>query len=127
MTFQLSGGSQATLNITGWNSDREVATFDVTGTRHAGITARIAGKKDARGTVTACFDLDAAPYGLTTPAIREGAIGVIREYVDATGAQFITTPIIVKKLHHESAIGNELRWTFDWELNSLAGSPSYPN
>ena len=102
-------------------------THNVTGTRHVGVTARLAGPKDARGTVTACFDLDSAPYNLATPTIREGMSGVVKEYVDATGTKFIVTPIIVKKVHYESAVEQELRWNFDWELNSLAGAPTYPN
>lgn len=124
MYFQATGaGAAARLNVTGWSGDREVLTFDVTHTGSGGNTARIAGKRDGRGNVNADFDADAPPYA-AVPSIQEGVSGIITEYVSIT--KFIQTPVIIKKLHFESAVGSQCKWNFDWEMNSLAGSFVYP-
>lgn len=123
--FQPTGGVNSTLNIKGWSGDEEAITPDVSGTRHAGRTARIAAKKDHRGTVNATFDLDDPPYG-AAPNIRAGTTGVILLHTSASLNKPIQIPVIITKVHYESAIENALVWSFDWAENVIAGSLVYP-
>lgn len=126
--FQPQGGAAVTLNIRGWSGDDEVLRFDVTNTGHGGETARISGKHDWRGTVNADFDLDAPPYGngAGQPQIRAGTRGVILKYVSTALDKAIQIPVIVAKVHYESAVENQLKYSFDVELNILAGDFVYP-
>ena len=122
--FQATGqGAVATLNVKGWNLDEEVLIFDVTHTGTGGRTARIAGKADTKGTVNADFDADVPPY-LPAPSIRAGTTGVILCFVTPNKA--VQIPVIISKLHFESAIENELKYSFDYQENVLAGVVVYP-
>lgn len=109
----------------GWNGEREVMTHEVTRTSHGGNTARVAGKRDGRGTVTLSFDLDAPPWGAPL-YVFEGMTGVILEAVSISLNKFITIPVIIKKLREESSVSTMLKLTVDWEFNILAGPYSYP-
>lgn len=123
------GKPEHTLNIRGWNGDRDCLLFDVTNTGHEGETARIAGKKDWQGTVQADFDLDDPPYGLAggQPNIDAGVRGVIRKYVSPVAqGKFISIGVIIAKVHYESAVESQLKYSFDVKQNKLAGPFTYP-
>jgi hypothetical protein len=121
--FQPTGFALVTINIRGWNADDEVNTLIVTGTAQIGKQARIAGVQDGRGTVNYDFDLDNLPW---SPAFRivSGMTGIVYNYISPISA--IANPIIIKKVHSESAVETEVKGSFDWEFNSLAGVQVYP-
>lgn len=117
------------LNIRGWTGDDECLRFDVTHTGHSGETARITGKRDWRGTVQADFDLDAPPYNNAAggPNIRSGTRGVIRKYVAPVGqAKFIQIPVVIAKVHYETAVESQFKYSFDVEQSILAGDKIFP-
>lgn len=111
------------LSIKNHTLDIESITHDVTGTQHGGATARIGGKVDARGTVNAAFDLDNPIYN-RPPDINVNSTGVALFGVgeDGTGIQ---VPFIVKRVHYEASVETEVRYSFDIELNVLAGELVY--
>ena len=118
-----AGGGNQVLNIKGMSLDAEVIIADVTHTGTGGRTARIAGKGDTKGTINASFDLDLKPY--TAPrGIREGANGVVVLGFDP--AFPIQIPAVIAKVHVESAIENEVKYSFDYNENVLAGVVVYP-
>lgn len=110
------------LNIKRWTLDDEVLTVDLTHTGTLGFVGRIGQKRDCKGTVEASLDLDLLPW--TNPGIAPGTNGVILVYISPLTP--IQIPVIVKKLHSESAVENEVRYSFDWELNIFAGAFVYP-
>jgi hypothetical protein len=121
--------ANVTLNVRGWSGDDEVLRFDVTNTGHGGQTARIAGKQDWRGTVQADFDLDVPPYNTNAggPRIRAGQGGVIRKYVSQTAQdKYIQIPVLIAKVHYESAVESQLKYSFDVEMSVLFGDFVYP-
>jgi hypothetical protein len=128
VVFIPAGGAQNVLNVRGWSGDHEVLRFDVTNTGHGGQTARITGKEDWRGTINADFDLDAAPYGngAGQPNIRAGTAGVIACYVATDLSKAIQIPVIISKVHYESAVESQLKYSFDVEMSVLAGFFIYP-
>ncbi|HLN30476.1 MAG TPA: hypothetical protein VK395_22220 [Gemmataceae bacterium] len=134
VVFQPIGGSPVTLNITSHNVDFTSTLFEVThtGLNGAGV-ARIAGKQDASGTVKADYDSDLSPYA-ASPNIRNGVSGVILFYVGAptapvgvTGQQPpvqgkpLQVPVIIEKVHYESAVHNQVKFSFEVKLNVIAG------
>ena len=123
VSFFPSGGSLTQLNVKSHTLDLDVLTFDVTHTATGGNTARIGGKADAKGTVNACLDIDNPPYA-TAPNIIPGVRGIILFYVSAV--KFTQVPVIVKKLHFESGTEQEVRWSFDVEMDAHTGSFVFP-
>lgn len=126
--FQVLGqGQVALLNVTGHNLDDLIALIDVSGTRHAGLTARLAAKADAAGTVNAEFDADNPPY-LNPPNIRKGVSGILLAYYSALslGRPF-QVPVIIEKVHYETSVAAESKWSFDWRMNAIAGVFVYPS
>ena len=122
--FQATGAAASQrINITGWNGDLEAARYLVTHTGTEGCAARIAGTEDGRGTVNGDYDMDLPPYA-SVPYIRQGISGIILCYVSSTKA--IQIPIIIAKVHYESQVGSQVKWSFDWEYNKLAGNHVYP-
>ncbi len=121
--FAPSGGALTTLNVKGWSLDEDGLLFDVTHTGTGGRTARIAGKADHKGTVNADYDADLPPY-LDPPRIRFGTKGVILMFVSPNKP--IQVPVIVAKVHYESAIESEVKYSFDVEESVLSGVIVYP-
>ena len=121
--FQLSGGVLTTLQIKGQSLDEDGLIFDVTHTGSGGRTARIAGKADHKGTINADFDLDVPPY-LNPPGIRFGSTGIILFFFSPSRP--IQIPVIVSKVHYESAIESEVKYSFDVQENVLVGVIVYP-
>ncbi len=68
------------------------------------------------------FDLDAPPYLL--PQIRFGVQGIIHHFISVT--KFIQIPVVIAKVHYESAVENQLKYSFDVAMSVLAGSMVYP-
>lgn len=122
--FKPDGGNDATLNVKSHNLDLTALLHDVTGTRHAGVRARIGGPADAQGTVQADFDLDEAPYH-DPPSIRPTVRGLMFFHISPTKA--IQVPVIVERLHFESAVESQVKYSFDVKMNALAGALVYPN
>ena len=118
-----SSNNQQQLNVTGWEGQRNVLLFDVTNVSHGGNTARIAGKRDGSGNIQLDFDaglpIYAPPFG-----IQEGVSGVIFESVSPLRA--IQTPVILEALKFVSQISSQLKYNFDWKMNTLAGLFVYP-
>lgn len=124
IVFQLQslGNAVVTLSIKSHNLDISSITHDVTGTRMNGLTARIGGKVDAQGNVTACLDLDLLPWAAPL-TITPNMIGVAIFGVSPTGG--IQLPFIVSKVHYEAAVESAVSYNFDLQLNILAGSFAY--
>ncbi len=123
--FIVAGANPYTLNVTSHNLDLSVLLFDITHTGLNGAgTARLAGKPDASGTVNADYDADASPF-LNTPNIRPGAAGTIAFFVagptGAPSAQSIQVPVIVEKVHFESSVQSQVKYSFEVKQNVLAG------
>ncbi len=125
--WQATGGTGGVLNIVGYDVSLENMLHDVTGTRHGGYRARIAGLADVTGNVKAHFDLDVMPW-VDPPTIRPGVSGVIGFYVSiqATG-KYVQVPCIIEKLHLVSGVENALAYDFDVKLNILAGTFLLPS
>lgn len=117
------GLAQTELGIKSHNLDHEVLLHDVTNTKHGGGTARIGGKEDCRGTVTAALDNDEQPWD-GARVIFPGAIGLMFFGI-GTGI-YVQIPYIVGKLHWESAIDAAVTWSFEVSMNVLAGSLVLP-
>ncbi len=125
ITFQATGGTATRVDIKNHTIDISSMTYDVTHTGHNGIRARIAGLEDAKGTISASFDLDLPPYG-TTPFIRHGVSGLCLFYVDISLVKHFQIPVIIPKTHYESGVESEMKYSFDVEMNRLAGLPAFP-
>jgi len=121
--FQPTGGGLTTLSIKSHNIEETVTLIDVTGTAQNGRTARIAGKADHKGTVNAEYDADLPPF-LAPPSIRAGTTGICLFFVSPNKS--IQVPVIVEKLHHESSVEGEVKWSMDVSENVLAGVVVYP-
>ncbi len=123
VSFQVFGqGAIALLNVTSHSMDELIALFDVSNTGHGGRTARLAGKGDHSGTVNCDFDADFPPYR-NPPNIRAGVSGVILSYFSAyVLGKPITVPVIIEKVHYETAVGSQSKWSFDVKENIIAGS-----
>lgn len=118
------------FNVTGWNSDNSILLFDVTNTSHGGAgTARIAGKPDFKGTMNYSFDLDNALFG-NNFSVLPGTSGIMFWYIGNTNVpgnvlgKAIQTPVIVEKLHFESAVTSEVKGSCDVSMNLLAAGGS---
>lgn len=125
--YQPLNGGNSRLNITGYSFDEECLRHDVTHTGHNGRTARLRGKGDHKGTITVNFDLDAPPYD-NPPNIRAGESGRIGFAVDASNPSTnpVYVPVIIAKVHYETAVEGYLKYSFDVEENVLAGNLNYP-
>lgn len=123
--FQVFGTSNLfNMEVRKHAHDEEVLTFDVTSTKHGGITARIAGKFDAKGTVEAFVDIDEAPWK-ATPFIRPGVAGLFARYASPT--LFWQIPALIQHVHYQQAIDNAFEYSFDWQLSSIFGVFVYPS
>lgn len=123
MQWAPAGGPGITLNIKGMTLDEECVIADVSHTGTNSRTARIAGKGDTKGSIQADFDLDLKPY--TAPrSIRAGSLGVVVLGFDP--AFPVQIPAIVAKVRYETAIENEVKYSFDYNENVLAGVIVYP-
>jgi hypothetical protein len=117
--FQAVGqGQVATLNITGHTWDEEVLRHIITHTGSGGIQARLAGVLDGKGTVQADYDGGLPPY-LNPPLIVAGVSGLMLFYV--TPQKAFQVPMIIAKVHYESAVQGKVSWSMDVEMNSQAG------
>lgn len=116
-------GATTILSIKQMSLDEEGVIADVSHTRTASRTARIAGKGDHKGTINATFDLDQKPY-FATPNIRFGSLGVVACGFDPNFA--IQIPAIVTKTHYESAFESEVRYSFDFAESVFSGAIVYP-
>ena len=125
--FEVLGqGTVSSLCVSSHSLDISVLLFDVTGTCHGGNTARLAGKRDAAGTVNAFFDADSPPY-LNPPYIREGVSGVMLFYFSSLAlGRPMQVPVIIEKVHYETAVAGETKYSFDVKMNSLAGTFAMP-
>lgn len=124
VSFQALGqGNVAVLAITGYTLDVSVLLFDVTNTSTGGNTARLAGKRDASGTINYDFDANSPTY-LTPPNLVEGVSGVMLFFVKPNNP--IQVPIIIEKMHLESSVTSELKGSCDVKMNALAGQFVYP-
>lgn len=123
VVFAATGLAPYTLGIKSHSLDLTCLLFDVTSTLSGGITARISGKLDAKGTVNADFDADAPPYG-NPPAIIPGVRGICLFGVSAVRA--VQVPVVVEKLHFESSVEAEVKYSFDCSMDSLAGQFVFP-
>lgn len=88
-----------------------------------GATARIGGKDDASGTVSAALDVDEMPHSAGFD-IKPGNTGVMRFGISST--QAVQIPFIVTKLHYEASMESATVFSFDVQMNILAGSVDYP-
>lgn len=123
LAWQPTGGAGTVLSIKSMSLDEECVIADVSHTQTASRTARIAGKGDTKGSITASFDLDLKPY--TAPrSIRAGQGGIVLMGFDP--AFPIQMPCIVTKVHYESKIESEVQYSFDYAENVLAGVIIYP-
>jgi hypothetical protein len=125
------------FNVTAYNLDHTILLFDVTHTGYAGAgTARIAGKPDCKGLVNYDLDLDFAPFGQKF-GILPGTSGLMFWYIGNTNAQSggtvfgsaIQVPVIVEKLHFETAITSQLKGSIDVSMDLLAAGgtgPTFP-
>jgi hypothetical protein len=109
-----------------------VLLFDVTHTGFGGSgTARISGKPDMAGTINYDLDLDLAPFGVTL-SVTPGTSGLIYIYVGNTNApagvlgKAIQCPVIVEKLHFETAITSQLKGSIDVKQDVLAPNQAVP-
>lgn len=124
--FAVTGGANALLNVTGHSLDIMRILFDVTNTSHGGDTARISGKRDASGTVNADFDADLPPY-LNPPNIIEGVLGIMLFfYSPLVLGRPIQVPVIVEKIHYQSAVDAKTIYSFDVKMSKIAGALVYP-
>lgn len=123
--FQPKGGANTILNIKSQNADFTALLFDVTSTGSGGVRARISGLLDCKGTVNADFDLDQPPYG-TPPTLLPGTLGIGSYYFSQPNNKFIQIPCIIEKVHYESAVESEVKYSFDFSIASNAGLLVYP-
>jgi hypothetical protein len=131
VAFGPTPDTAAILNVTGHNLEDSAHLHDVTHTGLNGIgTARIAGLNDISGTIHADFDADAPPY-LNPPRITSGTSGWLIFVLGAPPGSVgnlgssiqrqIEVPIIVEKVHYESAVKNQVKYSFNVKMNVLAG------
>lgn len=123
MAWQPLGQPAVTLNVKTLSLDEDGVIADVTHTGTGGRTARIAGKGDHKATVGADYDLDIKPYNPPV-SIRFGSLGIIVLGFDP--AFPIQIPAVVTKTHYESAIENEVKYSFDCAESVLSGVIVYP-
>ena len=125
-SFKLTGaGAHTVLNITGWNFDEEALLHLVTHTASGGGQARIAGPEDLKGEVTYDVDLDILPHG--APGIVAGAKGMIRFYVSSlVGGKYYEAPVIIEKVHWQSAVQGKLEGSFSVMLEAHSGTRTRP-
>ena len=123
MAWQALGQGAVILNIKTMSLDEEVVIADVSHTGTGSRTARIAGKGDHKFTIGADYDLDIKPYNPPV-SIRAGVLGIALLGFDP--AFPIQIPCIVTKAHYESAMENEVKYSFDAGENVLAGVIVYP-
>ncbi len=122
VTVQPAGAVPITLNIKGYTLDFECLIFDVTSTGSGGVRARINGLLDVKGTINADVDLDLLPFGV--PQIVPGVKGICLFFLSPVKA--IQIPTIISKVHYESNVESEVKYSFDVQVNSLAGFIVYP-
>lgn len=125
--FQVSGQAVATLAVTAHSLDISVLLYNVTNTSHGGDTARIAGLRDAAGSIQADFDADLPPY-LNPPFIQEGVSGIFLFFYSAVSLNRpIQVPMIIEKVHYSMQVGSQTKYSFDVKMNKLAGLLVYPS
>lgn len=112
------------LNIHDDSLDLTALLIDVTNTGSGGLTSRLVGKLDAAGTVNADVDLNIPPY-LAPLFIVPGVSGVVGKTVGPLGRIF-QVPVSVEKVHYQSAIDTEVKYSFDHKMNARAGFLIYP-
>ncbi len=117
--FTPAGGAEQTLNIESWDETTDGLIFEVTHSGTTGLAARIAGRKDVKGRVQASLDLDLFPWAAGT-SIDFGQKGVIKCYVSAT--KFEQIPIIIAEVHERSAVNENVKYDFSFQLDTLSGS-----
>lgn len=123
MTWVPPGAPNQVLNIKTMSLDEDGVVADVTHTGTGGRTARICGKGDTKITVNADFDLDIKPY-VAPLNIRFGNQGIALLGFDP--AFPIQIPCRIIKVHYESAIENEVKYSFDAAEDVLSGVLVYP-
>ncbi len=121
-------GTFVTLQITGYHADSTVKLADVTHTGLNGAgTGRLACKPDFSATINADFDADLPPYE-SPPSLNAGTNGLILFALSAAGGtpanpneeQDISMPVVIEKLHFQSQVGSQVKYSFDVKQNLLA-------
>jgi hypothetical protein len=119
-------GPVVTLNVHDDNLDISVLLFDTTNTGCFGATSRLAGKLDASATINATFDLAQPPY-LAPLFILPGLSGILAKSVGPGATRIIQVPQIVEKLHFQSGVDSEVKYSFDAKMNCRVGTLIYPS
>jgi hypothetical protein len=76
-------GVEITVNNTEWSKDRSNRLAEVTNAQSGGNSKYIASVNDQDGTFTVVWDSDAEPESV---GLIEGALGVLKEYLGASGS-----------------------------------------
>lgn len=122
-TMTPSGLPNVALGVKTTSGDLDCLRFDVTNNLHGGATAKIPGKSDFKGTVTASLDLDAQPWAAPFNVIP-GVSAVF--FMGISTSKSFQVPIIIGKVHWETSVEKEVTWSFDVEMNILAGNLVFP-
>lgn len=119
-----SGGSEQTIQVVSHSWQEMVDKIDITHTGSGGLQALLAGIFRGTGNVKAFLD-SSAKYYATTVGIRAGTNALLKHYV--TSSLSYTVPGMIVKVNSAVAVNGGVEYDFDFELNSEAGTFSYPS
>lgn len=120
------GGAVTRLNIKKHSLNLSILLVDTTHTGTGGYTGRLGQKADAKGSITAGFDLDAPPYA-AAPSMIPGTSGIALFYVSVAALnKYIQVPIIVGELRFETGVEQEVVYGLDVAMNIHAGTFAFP-
>lgn len=122
VAWQATGLAAVTLQIKDHNVEMSVLLHDVTHTGTAGVRGRIAGPRDASGSVNASLDLDLPPYGAAS--IFEGLPGICA--FGFSPLKLLQIPVRIEKVRYQSAVESEVKYGFDVKMSAFSGFIVYP-
>jgi hypothetical protein len=123
LTWTPAGGTSITLNLTEHPWQEQVDKADVTGSGNSGVQALLGGILRGSGSMKGFLDTD-TPYYLAAQNIRAGINGVIKHYISASN--FFVIPVMIVQVNSIVAVNGAVAYDAGVELNSLAGTYTYP-
>lgn len=127
-TFEVDGGSEVRIDVTGHSWKEQVDALDVSSTATAQLQALLAGIFRGDGNVKGFVNSAAYPWALGTgPDVRAGNTGTMRLRIGPGVLDWFVIPCLITALNTKTEHAGTVEFDFDIKFNVLAdGTYTYP-
>jgi len=125
VTFTVSGGANAVLDVEGAEWMEEVVRNLTTHVNSGGVQSRLAGPLDGKGSFKATYDLLKPPFA-NPPFLRAGNGGIVYYYFGGSGKTPFQCPVIIASVSYPFEVQGKVSWSVSVEMDSSQGLYVYP-